>query len=265
MHWQQIVTPLDLAALAYFIAAVGVYRLVVGAPGAERRSMSGAVQAQRVAWMLNMARRAEHRTMDVILLNNLAQGNAFFASTTAIAIGGIATLMGSGDRAQSALERIPYAAMANPILWELKLVTIMTIFVFAFFKFAWAFRLGHYTAIMIGATPLVAKGTDYSGATEAYADCDAHAERTARLAGLSAEHSNSGLRAFYYAIAVLAWFYHPVAFIVATTWVIAIQTRRDFFSRSRRLIAGPIVSPVAGSVAGPVLGPVAKPDAKPVN
>jgi uncharacterized membrane protein len=242
MNWQQIVSPLDLAALAYFIAAVCIYRLVVGAPGAERRSMSGAIQAQRVAWMLNMARRGDHRTMDVILLNNIAQGNAFFASTTAIAIGGIAALMGSGDRAQAALERIPYAALANPILWELKLVTIMTIFVFAFFKFAWAFRLGHYTAIMIGATPVVTKdeertSTPASGA-DAHEHCDAHATRTARLAGLSAEHSNSGLRAFYYAIAVLAWFYHPVGFIVATTWVVAIQTRRDFFSRSLRLIAG---------------------------
>lgn len=228
---QTIATSLDLVAFAYFLLAVGLYRLIIGAAGQRGHGMNGAIQAQRVAWMLNMARRAEHRTMDVILLNNLAQGNAFFASTTAIAIGGMAAVMGSGDRAQAALERLPYAAMANPALWELKLVTIMTIFVFAFFKFAWAFRLGHYTAIMIGATPLVARGADTD------ATCDAHAERTARLAGLSAEHSNSGLRAFYYAIAALAWFYHPIAFIVATTWVVAILARRDFYSRSLRLVA----------------------------
>jgi uncharacterized membrane protein len=205
----------------------------VGPWGFEGRSMVGAIQAQRVAWMLNMARRGDHRTMDVILLNNLAQGNAFFASTSAIAIGGMAAVMGSGDRAQAALERLPFASLANPILWELKLVTIMAIFVFAFFKFAWAFRLGHYTAIMLGATPALDKASPESAAI-----CDRHAERTARLAGLSGEHANSGLRSFYYAIAALAWFYHPIAFIAATTWVVAILARRDFFSRSLKLVAG---------------------------
>lgn len=233
LPWQQIVSPLDLAAFAYFVFAIGLYRWVVGPRGFEQRSMVGAIQAQRVAWMLNMARRGDHRTMDVILLNSLAQGNAFFASTSAIAIGGMAAIMGSGDRAQAALERLPFAALANPILWELKLVTIMTIFVFAFFKFAWAFRLGHYSAIMLGATPPLDRTSADSEAV-----CDRHAERTARLAGLSGEHANSGLRSFYYAIAALAWFYHPIAFIVATTWVVAILARRDFFSRSLKLVAG---------------------------
>jgi uncharacterized membrane protein len=113
-------------------------------------------------------------------------------------------------------------------MWEVKLMLIMAIFIFAFFKFAWAFRLGHYTAIMIGSTPERAPGHESS--------CDAHAHRTARVAGLSAEHSNGGLRSFYYAIAALAWFYHPIAMIAATTWVLLILIRRDFFSRSRRLI-----------------------------
>jgi uncharacterized membrane protein len=36
----------------------------------------------------------------------------------------------------------------------------------------------------------------------------------------------------------MAWFFHPVAFIAATTWVMAILIRRDFFSRSRKAIAG---------------------------
>lgn len=229
----ELFSPLDLAAFGYFLVAIAAYRYLCGPRALGERSMPGAVQAQRVRWMANMAARAEHRTMDVILLNNLAQGNAFFASTTALVIGGMATVMGSGDRAQAALERLPFAALANPILWELKLLTIMAIFVFGFFKFAWAFRLGHYTAIMIGATPPLVPDDAAS-----HAACHSHATRTARLAGLSAEHSNSGLRAFYYAIAVLAWFYHPIAFIAATTWVIAILARRDYFSRSLALIRG---------------------------
>ena len=39
------------------------------------------------------------------------------------------------------------------MLWEVKVLLLIGIFVFAFFKFAWAFRLTHYTAILIGAAP----------------------------------------------------------------------------------------------------------------
>ncbi len=228
-----IFTPIDLAAFIYFFSAIVVYRYLSGPDALGGRSMPGAIQAQRALWMANMAARGDHRTMDIILLNNLAQGNAFFASTTALIVGGMAAVMGSGDRAQAALERLPYAAQSNPILWELKLVTIIMIFLFAFFKFAWAFRLGGYTAIMIGATPLVTREDETLRVA-----CEKHAARTARLAGLSAEHANSGLRAFYYAIAVLAWFYHPIAFIAATTWIIVILARRDYFSRSLAVIRG---------------------------
>jgi uncharacterized membrane protein len=104
------------------------------------------------------------------------------------------------------------------------------IFIYAFFKFAWAFRLSHYTAIMIGSTPIL-------GDSEKDV-CEAHAVRTARLIGIAGEHANAGLRSFYLAIAALTWFFHPLAFIVATTWVLVIQLRRDFFSRSRRVLAG---------------------------
>ena len=227
MSLDAIAPPLDLLALAYFALAVGLYRIVVGRAGLEDRSLIGAVQQQRVRWMLNMAKR-DNRMLDAILLGSLSQGNAFFASTSAIAVGGLAATMGSGEKLQAMLERLPYVMPSQPLVWEAKQVLIMGIFVYAFFKFAWAFRLSHYASIMIGATPL-----DDVGGQE----CAAHAERTARLIGIAGEHANSGLRSFYHAIAALAWFFHPLLFMLATTWVILILARRDFFSRSLRLIA----------------------------
>jgi len=224
-------TPLDATALAFYFFVMVTYRSVTDRSTSFRqRNLVGAIQRQRVMWMHNMSRR-DSRNMDILLLGTVGQGNAFFASTTAIAIGGIAALMGSGARAQIILEQLPMVARSNPVLWECKLLLIMAIFIFAFFKFAWAFRLSHYAAIMIGATPILKEDN--------VADCDAHAERAAGLAGLSAEHANGGLRAFYYAFAVLAWFFHPIVFMLATAWVVIILIRRDYFSRSLRLIAGP--------------------------
>ena len=103
----------------------------------------------------------------------------------------------------------------------------MGIFIYAFFKFAWAFRIAHYGSIMIRATPIYDPANSEAGTR--------HAERTAGLIGVAAEHT-SGLRSFYHAIAAIAWFFHPVLFMLATTWVILILARRDFFSRTLYLI-----------------------------
>ena len=224
-----IMSNADAIAFGWFLLSIVGYRVVAEWGPLERHSIVGAVQHQRAAWMRNMARR-DNRVLDGVVLQGLSQGNAFFASTSAIAIGGLAAILGSGEKVQVLLERLPYVAKSTPEMWEIKSLLLMAIFVFAFFKFAWAFRLSHYTGIMIAATPIPGAGNEQQ--------CDAHADRTATLIGIAAEHANSGLRSFYYAIAAMAWFFHPLAFAAATSWVLIILIRRDFFSRSRRIIAG---------------------------
>lgn len=220
---------LDIAALVYFLFVIGIYRVLLGRTRLREGSLVGAVQAQRVRWMLNMGRR-ENRMLDAILLGSLGQGNAFFASTAAIAVGGLAASVGSGEKVQTLLERLPYVAPSSPVAWDIKLLLIMGVFIYAFFKFAWGFRLSHYAAIMIGATPPASEAPDV---------CREHAERTARLIGIASEHTNSGLRSFYHAIAAIAWFFHPILFMLTTTWVMLILIRRDFFSRARATIRDP--------------------------
>jgi len=218
---------LDVVAVALYVVTLTAYGYISGMRGLERLSIVGAVQRQREQWMQNMAAR-DVRIVDAQLLGGLSQGNAFFASTSAIIIGGMAAMLGSGDKVQILLERLPFVAASSPSLFETKILLMIGIFVFSFFKFAWAFRLSHYAAIMIGATPIPDDENRNA--------CLSHAHRTARLIGIAAEHANSGLRGFYYAIAGMAWFFHPIALMAATAWVLGILIRRDFFSRSRRLM-----------------------------
>jgi uncharacterized membrane protein len=219
---------LDAIAICWFVLAIGGYRILAARVPLERRSIVGAVQKHRIAWMRNMAVR-DNRTLDAILLQSLSQGNAFFASTSVIAVGGLAALIGTGDRLRVLFEKLPYVAQAPPSMWEMKIALLMAIFIYAFFKFAWAFRLSHYTAILIGSTPIPQPSNT--------SECDDHAALTARLLGIAAEHTNNGIRSFYYAIAALAWFIHPLLFMAATAWVLLILIRRDFFSRALRTLA----------------------------
>ncbi len=222
-------THLDAAAFLWFVVLIGGYGWLARRQALEARSIVGAVQAHRMRWMQNMAVR-ENRVLDGMLLGHLSHGNAFFASTSAIAMGGLAAMLGSGEKVQAMIERLPYVRHVSAELYEVKVIFLMAVFIYAFFKFAWAFRLSHYVAIMIGSTPLLT--------TDNRPECEQHATRTARLVGIAAEHANAGIRAFYYAIAGIAWFFHPLLFMAATTWVLVILVRRDFFSRSRRILMG---------------------------
>lgn len=231
------ISTLDAVAFGWFLFLIFGFRFIAGLPAMRRASITGAVQQHRVSWMRNMAER-ENRMLDGIVLQALGQGNAFFASTSAIAIGGLSALFGTGEKTQALLQQIPYVAKSSPGLYEFKILVLIAIFIFAFFKFAWAFRLSHYTGIMIGATPVVweKQGGIETLSADQRAAIDRHAERSAQLIGIAADHANSGLRAFYYVIAALAWFFHPLAFMAATTWVIMILIRREFFSRSLKIL-----------------------------
>ena len=220
---------IDVIAFGWFVLAVVGYQVAIGLPSVYARSISAAVQRHRLQWMRAMEQR-ENRGQDAILMSTLSQGNAFFASTTAIAIGGLAALVGSGDKTDAFLTRVPMVAKSSALLWEVKVLLLISIFVYAFFKFAWAFRLTHYAAIMMGAMP--------NPGTAAADVVELQAQTAARISGLAADHSNGGLRSFYYAGAVLTWFFGPLVFMAATTWVILILVRRDFYSRSRAVIAG---------------------------
>ena len=220
-------TLLDALAFLWFVMATVGYGLFARYGPASESNLISAIQRQREAWMANMARRHD-RVQDVLLVSNLAAGNTFFASTSVILLGALSALLGSGEAAQRVITSLPHALASPPALWNLKILTLMAVFVYAFFKFAWAFRLAHYAMILVGAAPPTDQSTEGLRL--------AHGKRTARLAGIAGEHSNSGLRAYYFAIAGTAWFYHPLAFIVATTWVLAIVIRREYLSRSLALI-----------------------------
>lgn len=214
---------LNLAGLAWFLICYFGYGLLSRHGLLGRRNLFTAIQKRRAQWMAMMSARG-NRVVDTTLLANLSSGNAFFASTTVIVIGGLAAVFGSSDDLKRLFETLPVVDKASLILWEFKVLVLIALFVIAFFQFAWAFRLTHYTAIMIGATP----SPDAEDATA----CLNHAERTARVAGIAGEYANAGLRTYYFAIAAAGWLLNPVVFLAGTTLVVLILYRREYHSRA---------------------------------
>jgi uncharacterized membrane protein len=215
-------TFLDYAAFVWFLTCwIG---LTFYADYGERSAhgVSKIVDGFRRQWLMNMVGR-EVRMIDTLIQGNLLNGVAFFASTTLLFLGGLLTVLGATDQAAEVVGHLPFTPKISRAVWELKILLLVLIFVYAFFKFAWCYRLFNYCTILLGAAPQEARKSEQS---------KRFAERVARLHALAGRHFNRGLRAYFFSLAGLAWFIHPVVFMAATTWVTFIVHRREFRSSS---------------------------------
>lgn len=168
------------------------------------------------------------RMVDMQIMASLQNGTAFFASTSLIAIGGALTLLRSTEEMLAILTDLPGGIESSRALWELKTIALTVIFVYAFFKFAWSYRLFNYVAIMLGATPPVAeKDTP---------EAKAHVKRIAGLFTSAGRHFNRGQRALFFALGFLGWFIGPWLLIISTAGVVTVMGYRQVGSAARRAI-----------------------------
>ena len=181
----------------------------------------------RDAWMMQMLGR-EARIVDSHILTSLHNGTAFFASTSLVAVGGARTLLRSTDEIVTVAAALPLGIETTRVQWVMKTMGLAIIFIYAFFKFAWAYRLFNYVAILFGATPPAAQKDT--------AEAQAHARRTARLFAAAGRHFNRGQRAFFFALGYLGWFIGPVPFMITTAAVVIVLCWRQFASDARHSI-----------------------------
>lgn len=209
----------DGAALAWFFVVWTAYTAYADHGPAHARSITAAMNARRRAWMMEAAKR-DLRMIDTNILGNLLTGVGFFSSTTIFVIGGLIAMIGVADESAVALARLPLIEGANPAALEVKTAGLLVIFIYAFFKFAWAFRLANYCSITVGGMPSSADGeSEHSRRI---------AEAAATLSARSGHHFNRGLRAYFFALAALGWLIGPAPFAVLTTGVALVIYRREF-------------------------------------
>ncbi|NVJ68735.1 MAG: DUF599 domain-containing protein [Alphaproteobacteria bacterium] len=219
----------DLLALAIFLLVFVLYGFLADHSPLQRKSISAAMDRQRRNWM-QQARHREMRMLDSNVLQILMNGISIFASTNIFVIGGLIAGIAYNEQLSDAFSRVPVAVPISPALWSLKLTLLLGIFVYAFFKFAWAIRLANYCAIMVGAL------TGHDDA--AGQDSEERADAAAKLAALCAFHFNRGLRANFFGLAAIGWFFSPWLFMAGTVFSVVILIRREFLSDALKTVRG---------------------------
>ena len=219
---------IDIFGLAWFIASWFGYARYSDWQYSKRVNLMRTMDMMRMRWMQEMIRR-ENRVVDATLIANLLRTIAFFASTTIIILIGLVTVLGSQAQGMKLVSTVPFAAGVSPFMWEIKIMVLSSLFIYAFFKLTWSLRQYNYASILVGAAP---------AHTKPDAELEEYARRLGRLVSNAGRHFNMGLRAYYFGLAAASWFINATLFIALTTLIVWVVFRREFRSHAVNHIAG---------------------------
>jgi len=213
----------NMMAVLWFMLCFRGYILYSGRRSLDSPTLAFAMHRYRKQWVRKALRR-DNRIADTNIVANLERNVSFFASTTLFILAGLMTVLGSAsDTVIQILNDIPLSDHSTKGQWMVKVLMLICLFVYAFFKFTWALRQFGYVLVMLGGVP------------EAYEqpsdeESNRHAESISLLASKAAGNFNNGLRTYYFCMAVLGWFVNFWLFMVLTALVMSVLYRREFRS-----------------------------------
>jgi uncharacterized membrane protein len=203
------------------------YNIIVPQVEKLRPSLSVIMNMQRRRWVANAALRES--PFDAILSGNIMSSVSFLASTAVLLILAIFAVFGQVPALMDALDSLSLDRVYTTLDVQLHLVVILTMFVLAFFAFTLSLRQFNHFCIMLGAI-------DHSAPTS-----EEEIDAITRMNALGAKNFNSGIRAYYFSVATVAWFVSEWLPIVASLITILILAHREFFSSAHRTAASAAV------------------------
>ena len=199
------------------------YNIVVPQVEKLRPSLSVIMNMQRRRWVANAAVRES--PFDAILSGNIMGSVSFLASTAVLLILAIFAVFGQVPALMNTLDSLSLDRVYTTLDVQLHLVVMLTMFVLAFFAFTLSLRQFNHFCIMLGAI-------DHSSPIS-----DEEIDAIARMNALGAKNFNSGIRAYYFSVATVAWFVAEWLPIVACLLTVLILSHREFFSSAHRTAA----------------------------
>ena len=231
---------IDVVALIWFVACWVGYTWFTSRKAFSSPSLLLAMRAFRHDWFTHMLAR-ENRVGDIVALNNLSAASTFLASTCILILGGLAALLGTTEQAINVVSTIPFTRQESELVWRLKIILLIVVFVYAFFKFTWSIRQYNFCVVLVGAAPKI---------NERPESHDDFIEIVTNIASFSAENFNQGLRGYYFALGALTWFLHPWLFVLSSALVVFVLYQREFQSRTLQVLLGRLGAGYGSNLAG---------------
>lgn len=213
----------NLACLLWFLACWLGYAKFAKKRAGETDCLASTLHKLRLAWMRELLYR-DQRVSDTSIIANLERNVAFMASTSIFVLAGLVTALAGSEEAFDVFSRLSFIRVNSINELQFKLLVLISIFIYAFFTFTWSLRQFGFCSIIFGASPTLER--DNNGGL----DTQEYAKHAGKVLDQASHSYNYGLRSYYYAISVLAWFIHPLLFIVAVALVVRVLYQREFKS-----------------------------------
>ena len=196
-----------------------------GVPLLERKrpSLSVIMSMQRRRWVANAVKR--DTPLDAILAGNLMGSVSFLASTSVLLVLAVFTAFGNLTALTDTLSTVGLKASYTTQDVQIHLFATLAIFVLSFFSFTLALRQFNHFCILLGAI----EHSEHVARDEI--------DGIAQLNTLAAKNFNNGIRAYYFAVPMVAWFANEWLAVVATLVTVAFMVHREFFSTAHRVAA----------------------------
>ena len=218
---------IDVFVLIWFMACWVGYAYFAKRKSATTASLVAAMRLYRREWFKRVLQH-DNRIADVAAFSSLLTGATFFASTAILILGGLVAMLGAADRVMDVIAELPFARPESELSSRINILLIIGVFVYTFFKFTWSIRQYHFCTVLVGAAPVAKEPQRH----------DEYVDMMTKVASHAAEDFNQGLRAFYFAFAAVAWFFHPWLSVASSALVVYILYQREFQSRTLRALTG---------------------------
>lgn len=218
---------LDWLALVLFFAAVVAYSRY--ADHVEDRLLNARMREVRTIWMRRYLMR-DDRVLDSILTGHSINSIALFSSATLLIVVALLGVFTNADTAYHMALTSSFIVHTTKELFQVKLIGLVCVFVYGFYRFTWALLQYNYFLALVGSAP------QKEHLTAALADQLGNQMSVVLNSAVTSFHS--GFRSYYQALAWIGWFFHPAVFMAATAFVTFVLVYRQISSPSAGAIKG---------------------------
>ena len=146
----------DMLALGWFFLCWVGYAYYADQRRWGTRELASVLHKYRLRWMRRVLER-ENRIADTVVLQTVMRSDNLFITTTLFIIAGLISSLGAVERVQAMVSGIGFIAVSSRETLEVRILVLIGIFVFAFFKFTWSLRQFNFTLMLFASAPMPAE------------------------------------------------------------------------------------------------------------
>lgn len=224
------ISPLDIFSFFWFLSCWLGYSLFARKQAKKRNSLSSVLYRYRKEWVLKLSKSGMSE-VDSDLLGSLERQVSFMASTSLLILASLVTVLSAASEDFMNMSSLQFVEEVSLEIVQMKLLLMIFIFVYGFFTFSWALRQYGFCFVLFGSsfnTVRYYKGHEEYQPQAVPRDFKA----VAKVLDRAAHSYNYGIRAYYFAMAALAWFINDWFFMAACAVIIFVLYRREFQSSS---------------------------------